>query len=276
MSRAILADARRRRLIEHLFERGSITVGESAAEFGVTTETIRKDILHLEKMGIAIKRFGGAIVAERALASGPASPLGSHDRAKVAIAARAFAFVPHGASVFIDGGTTTQALGEEIALRNDLTVFTNSMTILGPLSRSDNRVFVVGGRLQTPGMSNVGPWAVQAMQSTNIDVAFLGTDGLRGTAGPTSASYDEADFKATVIASSRHTIVLGDSSKFARAGLFVFKPWKGIDHFVTDEAISDTDRAGLERETDLVIAGEGAADLDITESADHDRAGVAS
>lgn len=272
MSRAILADVRRRRLVEQLFDRGSITVGESAAEFGVSTETIRKDILALEKLGLARKCFGGAVVSEQAATSGPPPQLGtqtdSRERNKAAIAARAFAFVPHGASVFIDGGTTTHALGEEIALRNDLTVFTNSMTILGPLSRSENRVFVVGGRLQAPGMANVGSWAVQAIQSTNIDVAFLGTDGLRGTAGPTSASYDEADFKAAVIASSRRTIVLGDSSKFTHAGLFVFKPWKGIDHFVTDDAITEADRAGLEGETDLVIAG--------AESADHGRAGRAS
>lgn len=254
MSKAIVADARRRRLIEHLFEQGSITVGDSAEEFGVSTETIRKDILHLEKMGLARKCFGGAVISENAGASTTGARASSASRAKAAIATRALEFVPQGANVFIDGGTTTFALGEEIALRDDLTVFTNSMALVGPLSRSNNKVFVVGGRLQAPGMSNIGPWAVQAMQTTNVDVAFLGTDGLRGTAGPTSANYDEADFKATVIASSQTTLVLGDSSKFTHTGLFVYSNWKDIDFFVTDDGIAAEHREKLERETRLIVA----------------------
>ncbi len=254
MSKAILADARRRRLMEQLLEHGSITVGDSAAEFGVSTETIRKDILHLEKLGLAQKRFGGAVVSESAHASVVGTRKASLSNAKERIAARAVEFIPSGASVFIDGGTTTYSLSEALSSRDDLTVFTNSMSAIGPLSHSKNELFIVGGRLQTPEMSNVGAWAVQAIQGTNIDIAFLGTDGLRGTAGPTSANYDEAAFKANVIASSGQTFVLADSSKFEQAGLFVYSNWRDIDFVVTDEDVSPRDRESLERETSVVIA----------------------
>lgn len=261
MGKSLLADARRRRLVEQLFEKGSITVGDSAAEFGVSTETIRKDILHLERMGLARKCFGGAVLSEPASSSTTSVRVTSRSRAKAMIAARAIAFVPQGASVFIDGGTTTFALNEHLSLRDDLTVFTNSMSLVGPLSRSQNAVFVVGGRLRGPALSNVGTWAVQAMQTTKVDVAFLGTDGLKGAGGPTTASYDEADFKATVIRSSQKTFVLADSSKFTHTGLFVFSGWGAIGSLITDDAVSVEDREAVGRETEVLVAVESAAQL---------------
>lgn len=229
-------------------DRGSIKAGESAAEFGVSTETIRKDILQLEKTGIAERCFGGAVLSQTMT-----TPAASKQTPpKQAISLRALEFVEEGSSIFLDGGTTTYALGERIALRDDLTVFTNSMSLLGPLSHSGNRVFIVGGRLQGPAMSNVGQWAVQAMRATNIDVAFLGTDGIGDTAGPTSASYDESEFKTTVMASSRQTLVLADSTKFTDAGLFVFSRWRDVDYLITDENISAGDEERLSSATTVL------------------------
>lgn len=254
MSKVILAEARRQRLLEQLFEKGSITVGESASEFGVSTETIRKDILVLEQKGLAQKRFGGAVISEEAQASRAGTRSTATSRNKAVIAERAVELIPEGASIFIDGGTTAFALSEEVAKMEGLTIFTNSMSAVGPLSRSNNNIFIVGGRLQTTGMSNVGPWAVQAMSGTNVDIAFLGTDGLRGTTGPTSANYDESDFKRTVIASSQKTFILADSEKFGNTGLFVYDSWKSVAALITDSHISQPDWELIDRETLVILA----------------------
>lgn len=267
----MLADARRRQITERLVERGSITVSEIAAEFGVTTETIRKDIIHLESIGVARKCFGGAVIAEDFGGVLKGAGENTRSRAKTLIAARAAELVPVGANVLVDGGTTTHALGERLALRDDLTIFTNSASLLGPLSRSNSQVFVIGGRLQIPAMSNVGPWAVQVTRATNFDIAFLGTDGLHGTPGPTSSSYDESEFKATAIASSRQVVVLCDSSKFEHTGLFVFSSWRNIDLVVTDGGIAPSDRARLEEETKLIISTGGADDAPLDRSSTAER-----
>lgn len=233
-------------------------MSECAAELGVTTETIRKDILHLEGIGVATKRFGGAVIsdkfAEQRAAMTDRTIPGTYADAKSAIAARAIELVPDGASVLIDGGTTTRALGELLALRSGLKIFTNSNPLIGTLSLSSNEIFVIGGRLLTPMMSNVGSWAVRAARSMNVDIAFLGTEGHRGAPGPTSASYDESEFKGTAIAASRKAVVLTDSSKFAASGLFAFSKWSDIDVVVTDDAISEEDYDRLATETTVMVA----------------------
>ena len=249
----MIADARRRRLAERLVERGSITVRDCAVEFGVTTETIRKDILHLETIGLAHKRFGGAVVSQNLSEGRPAVKGTAFNDAKSLIAARALELVPDGGNILIDGGTTTKALGERLALRSGYTIFTNSIPLFSTLGVSDNDVFIIGGRLHTPTMSNVGRWAVQAMRSTKVDIAFLGTDGHRGADGPMSSSYDESEFKASVIASSRTSVVLGDSSKFARTGLFQFSTWIGVDTLITDDGVSPDDLARVAADTDVLV-----------------------
>ncbi len=220
----------------------------------MTTETIRKDIVILEQLGVARKQFGGATLAVghpgRRLSAATTAP----GRRKAAIAARALELVEEGASVFIDGGSTTQSIGEVLSRRSDLTIFTNSVPLLAPLTRSESEVFVVGGRLHAPGMSSVGRWAVDAMRSTSIDIAFLGTDGVRGAPGPTSASYEESAFKAAVIAASTRTVVLAESTKFAHTGLFAVRPWAEIDALVTDPELGTTDREALEGVVDVLFS----------------------
>ena len=249
----MLADARRRRLTERLLERGSITVRESAAEFGVTTETIRKDILHLEGEGVAHKRFGGAVISTAFSEPRVPVPAPLPTDAMAAIAAHALTLIPAGASVFIDGGRTARHLGERLALRSGFTIFTNSIPLLGALSSSDNDVFVVGGRLQPHAMSNVGTWAVQAMRATRIDLAFLGSDGFGDTGGPTSASYDESEFKSTVVNSAGSAIVLADSTKTGHAGLFTFSPWSAIAALITNGGLPPVDLVDLRAATDVHI-----------------------
>lgn len=256
MASRALAEARRRMLIDHLVEHGSVSVGDSAKQFGVSTETIRKDLLLLERRGIVAKSFGGAVLTHPPT-GGPmingttSEPTKS---AKALIAARAMSFVAEGSTILVDGGTTTLGMSPYLLQREDLTIFTNSVPLLGLLGPSRSAVFAIGGRLRKQTMSNVGPWAVRAIEAVSVDVAFLGTDGLRGLSGPSTGSYEESEFKSAALKASVLSIVLSDSSKFALTGVFRFCDWNNVDILLTDGQAPQDDINRIGAQTQVVIA----------------------
>ena len=145
---------------------------------------------------------------------------------KTAIAERAASMIPRNGVIFLDAGSTTYALARLLRLREDLTVFTNSIMVLNILSDSANQVYALGGRVRGSSKGIVGAWATQAISSLHFDLAFLGSDGFRDLSGPSCVSYEEAEVKQTV--------VLSDHTKFLSNSLFQFADWSQLTALVTD------------------------------------------
>ena len=94
-----------------------------AEHFGVSTETIRKDLIYLESQGIAQKSYGGAIASSELLLERPiAQKEMERMEIKTAIAERAASMIPRNGVIFLDAGSTTYALARLLRLREDLTV----------------------------------------------------------------------------------------------------------------------------------------------------------
>ena len=114
---ASLTAERRNRMAKILLSEGSIKVGAMAELFDVSTETIRKDIIFLEKKGLAEKSFGGAI-AKTSLVEKPLNERALvQAEAKAAIAARAIDLIPDHATVLLDTGSTTNAIATHSSWR---------------------------------------------------------------------------------------------------------------------------------------------------------------
>jgi DeoR family transcriptional regulator of aga operon len=233
MARSLTAD-RRNRMAQKLLKEGSIKVGDISKLFGVSTETVRKDIIYLEKQGIAEKNHGGAIakvdLAERTLDEKE----WVCSREKAAIATAALALIPAGSSVILDTGSTTNAIAKQLVLRHGLTVFTNSVITAGILAESDHDVFLFGGYIRHSSKAAVGDWALNALTTIHADLAFLGSDGYKGLTGPSTLSYEEAAFKKGAIAASAQTFVVADSSKSQGAGRFEYCRWGAVAGLITD------------------------------------------
>lgn len=252
MSDRVLAAERRQLLARQLVRDGGIKVGQTARRFGVSTETIRKDLIYLEEQGLAHKSHGGAIPTGE-LVERPTTVKSTENlRAKSELARAARELIPDQAILLLDAGSTIHALAELLTELDGLTVFTNSVPVLTTLAPTSHTVFCFGGQLRGSSMALAGGWAIDELRSIRVDLAFLGTDGFHGLAGPTTASYQEAQFKTEVVRASNRTIVLGDHSKFAQPGLFQFCAWEDVYALVTDPGATDTDVQNLAEHTRVI------------------------
>ena len=234
-----LTAERRREIAQLLLRNGNLKASRLAEQFEVSTETIRKDLIYLQEQGIAKKSYGGAIACNELLERPVALKEMENMTVKTAIANRALELIPEKSVILLDAGSTTYALAKLLTLRDDLTIFTNSVTILSLLSDSENQVFALGGRVRGSSKGIVGSWSIQALQSIHVDASFLGSDGFRNLAGPSTASDEEAEFKRAVLSCSNRTIILSDNTKFASNSLFQFCHWKEIDTLVTNTGNSE-------------------------------------
>ena len=227
---------RRNEIAQLLLKNGNMKASALAEYFGVSTETIRKDLIYLEEQGIAQKSYGGAIASSELLLERPVSQKEMERMEfKKAIAERAAEMIPKNGVIFLDAGSSTYALAKLLTLRKDLTIFTNSIMVLNLLSGSENQVFALGGRVRGSSKGIVGAWTTQAVRSLHLDLAFLGSDGFRDLSGPSCVSYEEAEVKKAVLKSSTHSVILCDHTKFLSSSLFQFADWEEISVLITDD-----------------------------------------
>jgi len=256
----------RQQLIEHLVAaEGRVVVVELARRFGVTTETVRRDLDLLESAG-AVRRVHGGAVARTRVSTAETSLAERTTRssdAKLAIAGRALQAVPadFDGSIYLDAGTTTAAIAHLLAQRpqaaGPLEVVTHSMTIAHLLAGAPGlSLTAIGGRVRGLTAAAVGAQTVDAISRLRPDIAFVGTNGLSASFGLSTPDPDEAAVKRAVLAAARRTFVVADADKFDAELLVSFGGLDAIDVLVTDAAPATGDDHGL-------AAGLAAADVEV-------------
>ena len=247
MSKLITAE-RRNKIAELIISNGSIKVGELAKTFAVSTETIRKDLIYLDKQGIIKKSHGGALssleVIEKPLED---RNMENYD-AKLAIANEALKFIKDHSVIFIDAGST-----KLLYLKKGLTIITNSVSALNVLSNSDNIVHLSGGQLNNTTMALEGFGATSFLSKIKVDVAFLGSSGFKEHFGPTSIDFSDAEVKRIMIRNSKQNFVLADSKKSRSTAMVEYATWKNIDFLITDDNISDKEIDFLQKNTTVLV-----------------------
>lgn len=239
----------RQRVIEELVTiDGRVSVVDLARRFGVTTETVRRDLDQLEIAGAVRRVHGGAVAHSRISTAESSVAERSEQRrdAKLAIARRALEALPAGfnGSIYLDAGTTTavlaQLLIERPATASPLEVVTHSMTIAHVLAGSSGLgLTAIGGRVRGLTAAAVGAQTVDAISRLRPDIAFIGTNGLSAGFGLSTPDPDEAAVKRAIIAASRRSIVLADAEKLGAELLVSFGRIDDIDVLVTDGLVSD-------------------------------------
>jgi DeoR family fructose operon transcriptional repressor len=230
------ADQRKNQILDRLRSSGRVEAVQIADSLGVTGETIRKDLIALERQGL-LRRVHGGAVPVHSLSFEPAVETRTQFAAeKTRIAQAALAHLPEQGSVLIDAGSTTAKLVELFPGDRDLTVYTNTVPLaLSLLARPRLTVFTLGGRLRNTTFAEVGDWALRALAEINVDVAFLGTNGISMSRGLTTPDPAEAAVKRLMLGCAGTRILLADHSKFG-----VVKGTKHADLADIDLLISDT------------------------------------
>ncbi|SBS70538.1 Regulatory protein DeoR [uncultured Microbacterium sp.] len=245
----------RQQLIEQLIDtEGRVAVVDLAERFGVTTETVRRDLGLLEHRGVLQRVHGGAVVPLRTSTVEPSLAERSERRsaAKEAIARRALDALVPGAtvSVYLDAGTTTAAVARLLADRHPelpLEVVTHAMTIGHLLAGAGGvNLTAIGGRVRGLTAAAVGAQTVAAIEHLRPDIAFIGANGVSADFGVSTPDPDEAAVKRAVVASARRVILVADADKLDADLLVSFAGLDEIDVLVTDAPPSAALAAALD------------------------------
>lgn len=227
-----------------LLDTGRVAVLDLAHRFDVTTETVRRDLLALERLGALRRVHGGAVAVDRPSTreTTVTERVQRRTSAKHAIAARALdAIGPvFAGSIFLDAGSTTAAVAEMLPARLASTgghaeVVTHALTFATALAAADTvSLSLIGGRIRGVTAAAVGARTVRTVESLRPDIAFVGTNGVSSAFGLSTPDPEEAAVKEAIVRAARRVIVVADSSKFERELLVGFAPLDAVDVLVTD------------------------------------------
>jgi DeoR family fructose operon transcriptional repressor len=231
-------------------QRGRLSVAAVAEQFGVTTETVRRDLAVLERARMLRRVHGGAVpVGALALVElGLAERSGQLTEKKSTIAKAALDLLPGAdGSIILDGGTTTAALADLLPADRRLLAVTNAVPIAAHLANSPGvAVHLLGGRVRGVTQCAVGESALRELADLRVDVAFLGTNGITADHGFTTPDAAEASVKRAMARAGQRVVVLADSTKLNRETLVRFAAPEDVDVLVTDDGADEETLAALE------------------------------
>jgi DeoR family glycerol-3-phosphate regulon repressor len=192
----MLAEQRHQYILAQVAKTGALSVAELVRELNVSRETIRRDLNALAGRGLLVTTHGGALRA---------------------IGERAAEYVPDGASLIIDSGSTTQAVARALLDRHRLAVYTNDWRIALLLGRrNDNRITLLGGELSDIEDATFGLDTVHQLTQYHADFAFIGAGGISPDGYLTDYSRMAAEVRSRMIAAADTVVVVADHSKFGR------------------------------------------------------------
>ena len=204
-------------ILDILAETGQVEVEEIVTQLGVSPATARRDLDSLAKRRLLTRTRGGATTGALAYDLPGRYNRDDHAEAKEQIAQAASALIAPGMVIGLCGGTTSTALAQILATREDLnapsnqptlTVVTNAINIASQLAvRPNIKVMVTGGILNPRSYELVGPYTDIIMQKVVLDIAFIGVNGIDPEVGPTNTGEGEASVNALLASRASESYV---------------------------------------------------------------------
>ncbi|WP_420637976.1 DeoR/GlpR family DNA-binding transcription regulator [Candidatus Poriferisocius sp.] len=238
-SPALFQTERQREIMGMTLQHGRVEVGELADRFGVTTETIRRDLSDLQHQRVVRRVHGGAIPWETA----GFEPLLSvradqHDAEKRRLAQAALNELPDSGAIIIDSGSTLTRFAEVLPRGCDLRVVTNSLLTAQALADHESvDVIVIGGKLRKNTLAMVDADAIGAVLPLTVDTLFISSDGLSAANGLTTPYREEAALKQAMIHAARRVVALVDHSKVGHDHFVRFADWTDVDVLITNREV---------------------------------------
>ncbi|RIY00149.1 DeoR/GlpR transcriptional regulator [Aureimonas flava] len=239
----LLAEQRQAVIREWLTRDGRVLASQLAASFGVSEDTVRRDLRELAARDECRRVYGGALPL--APLEGPLGQRMGQDRDRKARLGRAIACtIMPGSSLFIDAGSTNLAVAEALPPDAGLTVITNAPAIACALQdRGGLSVVLLGGRLDPASGACLGAQTMREAERMRPSVLVLGACGIDAKAGVTSHDLEEADLKALLAARAGAIVVAATNGKIGTAASFQVTPVDGRVHLFVEH---DCPEAALE------------------------------
>ncbi|MBC8636071.1 MULTISPECIES: DeoR/GlpR family DNA-binding transcription regulator [Caballeronia] len=216
----MLTSQRKKAILDALKRDGQVLATELSARFGVSEDTVRRDLRELAAEGLLQRVHGGALPASPAVAPFARREEMESD-AKRRIARKAAEMIAPGQIVIVDGGTTSALLVRQLPENLRATIVTHSPSVAVALAEHASvEVVLIGGKLYKHSIVTVGAAAVEAMSHIHADIYFMGVTGVHPTAGLTTGDFEEAHIKRALAARAAETVVLASAAKLNAASAY--------------------------------------------------------
>lgn len=255
----MLPDQRHQRIRALLANFHQVTVERIAIDLEVSHETVRRDVVLLEKQGELRRFYGGVKRAEPE----PELPLKERSKAhrseKRSIARAAAKLVLPGQAIFIDAGSTVSLLAEELASLRGLTVITNSFDVALRLSAPDGQgqqrhnVHLLGGTPTVSIAANYGAATVAEIFRWRVDWAMLSPVGIAADQGASSYESGEAEVARAMANQAHRTVILADHSKIGQRSRVGFCNVENVYQLITDKRARDLPGLAALREVGCTV-----------------------
>ncbi|WP_417539241.1 DeoR/GlpR family DNA-binding transcription regulator [Marinobacter sp.] len=242
------AKERQRCILEWVHEQEHVEVEDIAQRFGVTTQTIRRDINKMCELGLLRRRYGGVSLPP----AKPASNLAylhdeqpTHQLVKQLMAKRVAADIPEGATVSLGVGSTVEQVAKALIHHQSLRILTNNLSVAAALSSNPGiEVIVSGGMYRHNHHDVVGPEVTSFFSSFTTDFGIFSAGGMDLEQGLMDHEIREAEVSRAIIANTRTRMLVADHRKWTLNSHCKVATFKYVDRFYTD-SVPRKQRANL-------------------------------
>ena len=227
---------RRNKILTDLRTAGRVSTEALAQRYHVTVQTIRRDLAEMEESGLLTRTHGGAVPRSTVTNIGYADRQILNAEIKQRIARQAAELVPNRASLYLDIGTSTEALAEALLQHDGLMVITNNLRAATILADNPSaEVIVSGGVLRRSDAGLVGEQTVSFLRQFKPDMAFLSASALDSEGDFLDFDFREVQVSRLASDQARQSILIADGSKFHRQAPVKIGSLSDVDVFVTDQ-----------------------------------------
>jgi DeoR family transcriptional regulator, glycerol-3-phosphate regulon repressor len=233
---------------------GRVSVEDLATRFGVTSQTIRKDLNDLCEQRLLDRVHGGAVVASSVqnLAYEARRTIAQNEKREIGAAAAAL--IPSNSSLFVNIGTTTEEVAHALKQHTGLLIITNNIHVASMLYPHEGiDVVIAGGAVRRADGGVVGAFAVDLIEQFKVDYAVIGASAIDADGALLDFDLNETQVSQAIISNARTVILVSDSSKFGRTAPARFGRLRDVDVLVTDRVPSSEFRELCAREDVRVI-----------------------
>ena len=238
----MLATERQQKINEILQKNGAVTTADLMETFGVSIETVRRDLLLLEQQGRLSRVHGGAVAKNDMT---PFSDLEQRNlefvEQKNALSERAMAFINEGDVIAVDEGSTAMLFAKALKAHFDtLTVITHSLDVFQALNHHKNFTLILcGGHFLPQENAFYGPLVLESLCHLHAQKVFIFPSAVSLEHGIADYQSDLFPVQKQLFSVADSVFVLADSSKFEKTALLKVADMNDEYTYITDDALSD-------------------------------------
>ena len=237
----MVADNRRKKILELLEESGSVRVADLSRIFEISEVTIRTDLADMENKGLLTRVHGGAVSSYKPYYNMSLNQrMSTNQEQKEIIAGKIADMFEDNDTIMLNSGTTTLLVFRAIPRNLNLNIVTNSISIaLEGAANSNFNIILLGGLINNKYQFTFGDDAIKQLKSYHADKLILSVDGIDSEYGLSTYYDKEAEIDRIMLEQSSVNIIAADHSKFNRCAFTKISDLSVADYIVTDTSVPD-------------------------------------